>query len=106
MSCPAVPVAFAALGKENELWRRPMIFSTEQVQAIECGEAVPIMVGQTECVVIRKEVYDRVKRVLYYDGELTDEEAALLGWEAGKSIGWDTPEMAEYDDYDRFRKTP
>jgi hypothetical protein len=44
-----------------------MNLSTKQVQAIENGEAVPITIGQTECVVIRK------------------------------MAGWDDPEMDVYD---------
>jgi hypothetical protein len=30
----------------------------------------------------------------------TDEEHMRIGWESGKSIGWEEPEMAEYDSYD------
>ena len=79
---------------------------TEQQQpAVENGEEVPVHVGNSECVVIRKDIsdYDRTMVVLYDDGGITGEEAARLGWESGKSIGWETPEMAEYDDYDAHR---
>lgn len=82
-----------------------MNLTEQQQQAVENGEAVPVHVGNSECVVIRKDIYDRVKVVLYDDSEITDEEAARLGWESGKSIGWNEPEMAEYDDYDAHRKT-
>jgi hypothetical protein len=78
----------------------------EQQQAIDRGEAVRLTVGATECVVLRRDVYERVKAVLCDGGDVSDEEAARLGWEAGLTIGWDTPEMAEYDDYDRHRKSP
>ena len=83
-----------------------MNLTIEQQQAVENGEAVPVHVGNAECVVVRKDIYDRVKTILYDDGELTDEEAARIGWESGRSIGWDTLEMAEYDDYDSHRTNP
>jgi hypothetical protein len=38
------------------------------------------------------------------DPEANDEGLARLGWESGKSIGWDTPEMAQYDHYDDYRE--
>lgn len=81
-----------------------MNLTKQQQQAVENGEAIPVHVGKAECVVVRKDIFDRVKAVLYDDGELGDEEAVRMGWESGKSIGWDTAEMAEYDDYEAHRK--
>jgi hypothetical protein len=78
-----------------------MSLTNEQIQAIREGEPVPLVppeVGQ-ECVLVRRDVYERLVR--YDDLPPSDEELARLGWEAGKSIGWDTPEMAEYDNYDQ-----
>ena len=54
-----------------------------------------------ECVVVRRDVYERLAQ--YSDTSPADEELVRLGWESGKAIGWNTPEMAEYDDYDRNR---
>ncbi len=83
-----------------------MTLTENQQQAVENGQAVPVHVGNFECIVIRKDIYDRVRTVLYDNAEVSDEEAIRLGWESGTSIGWATPEMAEYDDYDTHRKTP
>lgn len=82
-----------------------MQLTAEQQHAVEHGEPVSVTLGQTECVVLRKDIYERVRSILYSDGELSDDEAVRLGWEAGRSIGWDTPEMAEYDDYDAYRRS-
>jgi hypothetical protein len=83
-----------------------MNLTQEQVQAIRGGEPIPVVppeVGE-ECVLIRRDAFDRMMHLRYDDSPVTDEEAARLGRESGGSIGWDTPEMAEYDHYDE-RKT-
>ena len=80
-----------------------MDLTHEQVQAIKEGVPVPVIppeVGE-RCVLLREDVYSRISRVLAPD--VSDEELARLGWEAGKSIGWDTPEMDEYNDYDAHK---
>ncbi len=55
-----------------------MQLTTDQKRGIERGEAVPVTVGQTECVVIRKDVFDQVKTSLYEDSELTDDELSAI----------------------------
>ena len=40
-----------------------MELSTAQMQAIENGEAVPITVGHTQCVLLREDLYERVGSV-------------------------------------------
>lgn len=78
-----------------------MDFTNEQIRAIKEGEPVPVVLpGGEQCVVVRKDVYERIAHVPYDDSQPTDEELARLAWESGTSIGWDTPEMAEYDKYD------
>ncbi len=82
-----------------------MNLTNEQVQAIREGEPIPLIppeVGE-ECVLIRRDAFDRMTRLMYDDNPVTDEEAASLGRESGSSIGWDTPEMAEYDHYDEHK---
>jgi hypothetical protein len=54
-----------------------MNLSPQQLQAIEHGEAVPITVGRTECVVIRREVYEQVRK-LYDDSELSHNELRAI----------------------------
>jgi hypothetical protein len=76
-----------------------MDLTHEQIQAIKEGVPVPVLppeVGE-KCVLLREDVYSRLSGVLYAGA--SDEELARLGWAAGKEIGWNTPEMAEYNDY-------
>jgi hypothetical protein len=63
---------------------------TEAVSAIDPAT-------NTEYVVIRKDVYERLKELLYDDSPWTDEEMDALAWEAGQHAGWG--DMDEYDDY-------
>jgi hypothetical protein len=83
-----------------------MNLTKEQFDQAKRGQAVEIAENGDEFVLIRKDIYERVKTILYDDSELSDDEATQLAWEAGKAIGWDTPEMAEYDEYDKHRKSP
>ena len=41
-----------------------MNISAEQIQAIEQGEAVELAIHGTRCVVLRQDIYERVKLVL------------------------------------------
>ena len=73
-----------------------MELSAAQMQAIENGEAVPITVGHTKCVLLREDRYQRVKARLALEATypLLD-EAFREGWEA--------PGMADYDRYDELK---
>lgn len=44
-----------------------MNLTNEQLQAFEKGEAVELTLNGIPCVVLRKEVYDRVKSIMEYD---------------------------------------
>ena len=82
-----------------------MNLTNEQVQAIRDGATVPIIppeVGE-ECVLIRRDAFERMTRIRYDDRPLGDEESARVGRESGAAIGWDTPEMAQYDRYDEHK---
>jgi hypothetical protein len=54
-----------------------MILTAEQLEALQRGEPVPITIGQTECVIVRKDRFPRV-RSAYDDSEWSDEEMASL----------------------------
>jgi hypothetical protein len=56
---------------------------------------------QETYVLLRAEVYARIKDLLYDDSPWTDEERDLLAWEAGPTAGWD--DMDEYDHYPEKR---
>ena len=73
-----------------------MELSTTQIRAIENGEAVPVTVGHTKCVLIRVDLYERVKAVL-------DIEDAYPLLDETFREGWDAPGMADYDRYDELK---
>ena len=56
-----------------------MQLTEQQKQAIEQGEAVSVTVEQTECVVLRKDLYERAKPFLENDqSNGTDEERSTI----------------------------
>jgi hypothetical protein len=67
-----------------------MELSAEQRRAVENGEAVPITVAETACVLLRADLYERVKAML----EIA--EAYPLIDEAVRE-GCEAPGMADYD---------
>ena len=52
--------------------------TTEQQNAISSGEPVPFVLNQTECVVVRKDVFERMQHVAYDDSELTPDEMIAM----------------------------
>jgi hypothetical protein len=70
------------------------------------GEAITLRDPETqqEYVLVRADVYERLKRLVYDDSSPTDEEKRCQLAESGKRAGWDDPEMDIYDDYDANRK--
>jgi hypothetical protein len=73
-----------------------MELSAAQMQAIENGEAVPITVGNTKCVLLREDLYERVKALL-------DVEATYPLLDETFRAGWEAPGMADYDRYDELK---
>ena len=73
-----------------------MELSAAQMQAIENGEAVPITVGHTKCVLLREDFYQRVKALL-------DLEATYPLLDEAFREGWEAPGMADYDRYDELK---
>jgi len=57
-----------------------------------------------EYVIVPAEKYDRLRSLLYDDGDWTPEEQLKLLAESGKRSGWDDPEMDVYNNYDQNRK--
>jgi len=74
-----------------------MELSSEQLRAVESGEAVPITVDQTPCVLIRADLYDRVRAML-------DIEAAYPLIDETLQEGWEAPGMTDYDRYDELKR--
>ena len=78
----------------------------EQRQRLEHGEAVAVTDPETATpyVVLRKEVYDRVRALLYDDGEATHDELRAMLARSSAANGWDDPGMDAYDRYDEERR--
>ena len=74
-----------------------MELSANQIRAVESGEAVSITVEQTQCILIRADIYDRVKAMLDI------EDTYPLIDETFKE-GWEAPGMVDYDRYDEFKR--
>ena len=73
-----------------------MEISAEQIRAVENGEAVSVTVQHTPCVLIRADIYERVKAIL----EIA--EAYPLLNETFRE-GWEAPGMADYDHYEELK---
>ena len=52
--------------------------TAEQRTALESGEPVPCVLEKTECIVVRKDVFERMRHVAYDDSEWTSEEMIAL----------------------------
>lgn len=81
--------------------QQPMPLTDAQRAALEQGEAVRVTDPATrlDCVVVRADVYERVKALLPH---LDPAEAYAAADEAFRE-GWADPQMAEYDEYDSRR---
>ncbi|MGH7127813.1 MAG: hypothetical protein ACREJB_01985 [Planctomycetaceae bacterium] len=77
-----------------------MNLTPEQRQTLQRGEAVPLTLDGTECVVIRRDTYERVRRVIEYDDRTWNEEEKRALLKAfGERAGWDDPELDVYEEY-------
>lgn len=84
--------------------------SAQQRQELRQKKNVDIRIldpeTQQEYVLLRAELYDRLKQLLYDDSDWTPEEQLRLLAESGNRAGWNDPEMDVYDNYDESRKKP
>ncbi len=78
----------------------------EQRQQLESGKAVDVTDPQTAqlYVVLRKDVYERFRHLLYDDSEWMEDELRLLLARSAKENGWDEAVMDAYDRYDEERR--
>ena len=75
-------------------------------QRRELNEPEPVAVDPStneEYVLVRKNIYDRIKGVLCDDGEWTHDELRLLLARSAEANGWNEPNMDDYDHYDAMR---
>jgi hypothetical protein len=68
-----------------------MQITPPQKKAIESGEVVEIVVDQIECVVIRKDVYDREKQRMYDDSAWTEGEINALASQSADAADDSSP---------------
>jgi hypothetical protein len=78
----------------------------EQRQQLESGQAVDVSDPKTtqNFVILRKDVYERVRHLLFDDSDWTNDELRLMLARSAKENGWDEPGMDAYDRYDEERK--
>jgi hypothetical protein len=77
-----------------------MDLTEAQLQAVKLGEPVRVLAPEvgSECVVVRADVFDRLRNLLYDDSPLSSAEKSRLLVEAGLRAGWDDVEMDVYND--------
>ncbi len=78
----------------------------EQRRQLASAEAVWVTDPETSTsyVVLRKDVYDRVRNLLYDDSEGTHDELRAMLARSSAANGWDEPGMEAYDRYDEERR--
>ena len=86
-----------------------MIELTEQQRReLDEGRAVAVIDADTATpyVVLRRDIYERVRSLLYDDGEATADELRAMLAHSSSANGWDEPGMDAYDRYDEERRCP
>jgi hypothetical protein len=77
-------------------------FTEEQRQQLRSGKAVDVTDPETAqlYVVLRKDVYERVRQLLYDDSEWTENELRVQLSRSAQDNGWDDAGMDAYERYD------
>ena len=78
----------------------------EQQRQLESGEAVDVTDSRTAqpYVILRKDIYERFRHLLYDDSDATEDELRLRLARSAKDNGWDEADMDDYDRYDEERR--
>jgi hypothetical protein len=100
------------LGESSRVWypgRKETVMlelTDEQRQQLESGKAIDITDPRTaqRYVILQKEVYERVRHLLYDDSEWTEDELRLRLARSAQDNGWDEAGMEDYDRYDEKRR--
>lgn len=69
------------------------MLTAEQMQAIQNGEPVPVTVGHTECVLVRKDRYRRTGALTFEAGDWSEEGLSAVA-------------ERTFDELDRAEKIP
>lgn len=86
-----------------------MIELTEAQRQAIAGEENPLVIDpqtQAAYVLIRQEVFERLRGLLSEEGAWTADELRLLLARSSRANGWDEPGMEAYDRYDENRQCP
>jgi hypothetical protein len=77
----------------------------DQRRQLESGQAVDVTEPQTAqaYVLLPKQVYERLRNLVYDDSEWTAEEMQQLLARSAETNGWNEPGMDAYDRYDEER---
>ncbi len=59
-----------------------MTLTPGQLRAIQSGQPVSVTVDQTECVVVRKDVFQKIRQVSYDDSDWSDDELEAVAAQA------------------------
>ena len=58
-----------------------MTLTSKQTRAIQNGQAVSVTVEQTECVVLRKDIFQQIRHRAYDDSDWSDAEMEAVAAE-------------------------
>jgi hypothetical protein len=77
-----------------------MQLTSDQIVAVRKGEAVRVDESGLECVLVRADVYDRLKHLVFDDSEWSDDELRRMLARSADENGWNEVGMDAYDRYD------
>lgn len=66
-----------------------MQFTQEQLEVIRGGQPVHLNEGGTDLVILRADVFERLRDSRYEDSPWSDEEMDLLAAEDADALGWE-----------------
>jgi hypothetical protein len=75
-----------------------MELTKEQLEAVRGGEPVRVSEQGTDLVVVRADVFERLRGLLYDDSPWTDEEMDRLAAEDADALGWEGMEAYQGED--------
>ncbi len=75
-----------------------MQFTEDQLDAVRKGATVRLTEGDMDLIVVRADVFARLKESLYDDTPWTDEEMDLLAAENADFLGWEGMETYQEDE--------
>ena len=74
-----------------------MPMTKEQLEAVRSGVSVRLNEEGTDMVVLRADLFERLRGLLYDDSPWTDDEMDLLAAEDADLLGWDGTEAYQDD---------